>query len=114
MEEVGTQLRARARVLGLSDAEVARRVGLGQTRYANYVNGTREPDFITLVRICEVLDTTPNALLGFGAKQPKRPAAEALRRRIAAASEEMDVESLLVAAEVVEAIAQRAVTQRRS
>ena len=66
MREVGERLRARAQELGLSDAEVARRLGLAQSRYSNYVNGTREPDFGTFVRICIELNVTPNSILGFG------------------------------------------------
>lgn len=64
-EKFGEKLQRRARELGLSDAEVARRVGLGQSRYANYLAGTREPDFGTLAKICRVLNLTPNILLEF-------------------------------------------------
>ena len=59
MEALGVQLRARANALNLSDAEVARRAGLGTRRYGNYVTGDREPDFQTFLRICEVLAVTP-------------------------------------------------------
>lgn len=52
--------RERARQLGLSDADVARRADLSERRYGHYVRGTREPDFSTLLRICDVLDVTPN------------------------------------------------------
>ena len=58
------RLRARARHLGLSDAEVARRAGLGQPRYSNYSNGIREPDLATLVAVATALETTPDRLLG--------------------------------------------------
>ena len=54
----GDRLRTRARELGMSDSDVAKRLGLAQSRYANYVNENRQPDFATLVRICRVLDTT--------------------------------------------------------
>lgn len=64
MHGFGDRLRERARRLGLSDAEVARRVGLGERRYAHYVADTREPDLLTLVRISETLGVTPNELLG--------------------------------------------------
>ncbi|WP_247896466.1 helix-turn-helix domain-containing protein [Azospirillum argentinense] len=64
MIEVGRALRARAEELGLSDTEVARRSGLDVGRYGNYVRGAREPDFQTFLRICRVLLTTPNAILG--------------------------------------------------
>ncbi|WP_241667267.1 helix-turn-helix domain-containing protein [Muricoccus nepalensis] len=113
MQEVGSRLRVRARVLGLSDAEVARRLGLGATRYANYVNGTREPDFATFLRICQVLETTPNDLLGAGGGQASTPSADVLQRRIEAAAKVMDLHTLLVAAEVVEALVRRTPGGRR-
>ncbi|HEY0838474.1 MAG TPA: helix-turn-helix transcriptional regulator [Azospirillum sp.] len=64
MIEFGRALRRLAIEHGLSDAEVARRAGLGARRYGNYVQGIREPDLATLLRISRVLQTTPNALLG--------------------------------------------------
>lgn len=63
MELFAKNLRKRAESLGLSNAEVARRAGLSERRYGNYVSGRREPDLATLVRIASVLATTPNALL---------------------------------------------------
>lgn len=63
METLSRNLRCRAKELGLSDAEVARRAGLSERRYGHYVAGTREPDFATFMRICEVLVVTPNDLL---------------------------------------------------
>lgn len=64
MELFATNLRDRAAELGLSNAEVARRAGLSERRYAHYVSGDREPDLATLVRIASVLQTNPNVLLG--------------------------------------------------
>lgn len=63
MELFATNLRRRAEELGLSNAEVARRAGLSERRYGNYVSGRREPDLATLVRIAFVLATSPNDLL---------------------------------------------------
>jgi len=63
METLSRNLRRRAKELDLSDAEVARRAGLSERRYGHYVAGTREPDFATFMRICEVLAVTPNDLL---------------------------------------------------
>lgn len=65
MQVLTTKLRERARELGLTDAEVARRAGLTEPRYGHYVAGTRRPDYDTLLRLCHVLGTSPNALLGF-------------------------------------------------
>ena len=64
MDAFAVNLRTRARQLGLADAEVARRAGLGERRYAHYVSGKREPDLATLIRISAVLGVTPNDLLG--------------------------------------------------
>lgn len=64
MQTWGERLRLRARELGLSDAEVARRLGLAQGRYSAYVNMTREPDLKLFVRICAALGTTPDVILG--------------------------------------------------
>lgn len=63
MELFCQQLRLHARKLGLSSAEVARRAGISERRYAYYVTGDREPDLRTLLRISIVLGVTPNDLL---------------------------------------------------
>jgi len=65
MQVLGEQLRKRAKELDLTGAEVARRAGLIPRRYGNDVTGDREPDLQTLVRICRVLTTTPDQVLGF-------------------------------------------------
>ena len=73
MQVLGEQLRKRAKELDLTGAEVARRAGLSPRRYGNYVTGDREPDLQTLVRICRVLTTTPDQVLGFDeAKSAKK------------------------------------------
>lgn len=64
IEDWGERLRTRARELGLTDSDVARRVGLTQRRYSSYVNMSREPGFRDLLRICEGLGVTPNFVLG--------------------------------------------------
>jgi transcriptional regulator with XRE-family HTH domain len=63
MDLFAKRLKERGRQLELSDAEVARRAGLSERRYGHYVRGIREPDFATMLRICRVLDVTPDALL---------------------------------------------------
>lgn len=69
MQVLPSRLKARARELGLSDADVARRAGLTERRYGHYVTGTRRPDYETLLRLCNVLDTSPNEVLGYEATQ---------------------------------------------
>jgi transcriptional regulator with XRE-family HTH domain len=119
MEGLGEKLRQRARELGLTDTEVARRLGLSQARYAHYVNDKREPDFRTFVNICRILSTTPDRLFGVDAlghpaglrDQPApgdwaAPKDEAinLRDRIHAAAEAMTVPTLRTAATVMDAL----------
>lgn len=106
MQGLGERLRARARELGWSDAEVARRVGLAQTRYANYVTDRHEPDLATLMRICTVLGTSASDLL--------RPAVDGhdeaarLRGRIAAAAQALDQQALGVLVIVADGLIARA------
>ena len=60
-----------------------------------------------------MLETSPNALLGFDEGQVRQPTAEALGQRLVVAAEVMDLSSLLTATEVVEAIAHRAPGSRK-
>ncbi|MBI1273448.1 MAG: helix-turn-helix domain-containing protein [Alphaproteobacteria bacterium] len=49
---------------GLSASACARLCGLGERRFAFYVQGTREPNLDTLTRIARVLECTTDELLG--------------------------------------------------
>ena len=73
MELFAKRLRERAAELGIANAEVARRSGLSERRYSNYVSGIREPNLAMLVRIAEALQTTPNDLLTTGDKRKSSP-----------------------------------------
>lgn len=116
MDGLGDRLRQRARELGLTDSEVARRLGLSQARYANYVNDKREPDFRTFLEICRILAVSPGRLFGLG-EQPAGLAepvsgfawtppteAETLRERIGAAAQAMNEATLKTAATVMDAL----------
>ena len=107
MEGLGEKLRARARELGLSDTEVARRLDISQSRYANYVVDKREPDFGTFIRICRVLGTTPDILLGYGSMPEATSEDESLRQTILAATLSMRAPALRTLAEVANALAAR-------
>jgi transcriptional regulator with XRE-family HTH domain len=105
MKGFGQRLRDRARQLGLADATVAERLGLSQQRYFNYVSDQTEPDLKMLLRICQALDTTPNAVLGTEPHRPEAGEPELLRARIAAAAGTMAVSTLRVTAAVVDVLA---------
>ena len=86
MDALAGALRTRAQELGLSHAAIARRIGVSERRYANYVTGRNEPDLATLVRIAKTLQTSPNELLGFAA-ETKWSKRALLRDRLNAAAE---------------------------
>jgi transcriptional regulator with XRE-family HTH domain len=103
MELFAANLRKRAEELGISNAEVARRAGLRERRYGNYVSGRREPDLATLVRIASVLATTPNDLLTTHASA--RTSDELARQRATAAFASLSPDDLERIVIMVEALA---------
>ena len=104
MESFAKRLRERARQLELSDAEVARRAGLSERRYGHYVRGTREPDFQTLLRICDVLDVSPNELL-LPQKSGKPTAESRWLSRLTAAARKLETDDVKLAALQIEVLA---------
>jgi transcriptional regulator with XRE-family HTH domain len=102
---IGGRLKARAKELHLNDAEVARRLGLAQSRYAHYVSGTREPDFQTFIRICRTLRTSPDRLLGFPVQDDEPPPEMArLRDRVAGAVDSLELPILRIAADILDVL----------
>lgn len=105
MNPFAENLRRRAEALGISNAEVARRAGLSERRYAHYVSGQREPDLSTLVRISNVLASSPNELLGFSQGDATKTEEALLLDRILTASRRMPRERLLTFVVQAEAVA---------
>lgn len=105
MESFAANLKRRAQELGLSNAEVARRAGLTERRYGNYITGRREPDLATLVRIATVLESTPNALLDFDKQAKPQTVDELLKAKIASAANALLASDLEVMAIAIEAVA---------
>jgi transcriptional regulator with XRE-family HTH domain len=103
MERFAKRLRERARELELSDAEVARRAGLAERRYGHYVRGVREPDFETLLRICAVLDVTPNDLL-MAAERATPDDHERWMSRLNTTARKLNLNDLRLAVRQVEAL----------
>jgi transcriptional regulator with XRE-family HTH domain len=103
MSLFAARLRQRARQLHLPDAEIARRAGLTERRYGHYVRGAREPDFVTLLRICSVLSLTPNDLLL--PPEPRRPSTRGRwLSRLVYAGQKLDLDSLEIAVRQVEVL----------
>jgi transcriptional regulator with XRE-family HTH domain len=106
METLANRLQERARHLGISNAEAARRTGLEERRYAHYASGRREPDLATLVRIAAALGTTPNWLLGVTTLEAKDGEIAALIERFSNAANGMtkqQIELCVIQAEAVAA-----------
>lgn len=104
MDALARSLRRRAGELGLSHAEIARRAGVSERRYGHYVAGRNEPDLATLLRIAEVLQTSPNKLLGFDAETDKSKRG-LLTDRLNAAAYAMDDRELEITVIQAEAVA---------
>ena len=100
-------VRERAAELGLSQAEVARRCGISERRFGHYMSDRSEPSLQILIKISEVLDTSPNVLLGverMSASGRKPDERTRIKGRIAAACAAMDEASLPLALTLVEAV----------
>lgn len=106
MDVFANNLRHRAQELGLANAEVARRVGLSERRYAHYVSGRNEPDLAMLLKIADVLQSTPNELLTKENATEKGPRAILVEKLIAAATvmTDDDLQVAIVQAEAVVAL----------
>jgi transcriptional regulator with XRE-family HTH domain len=60
---IGKKLKKRAIDLELTNAEVAKRVGVTEGAYYHYINDQREPNLRTLKNIAEVLQISLDDLL---------------------------------------------------
>lgn len=104
MELFATNLKKRAADLGISNAEVARRLDISERRYGHYVRGDREPDLATLLKISRILQTSPNQLLGFD-QEPEQDERAKLRDKMLAAAAHLDDYQLKIAAAQIEVAA---------
>ena len=112
MVPFASRLRLRADELGISNAEVARRAGLSERRYAHYVSGKRSPT-------CDARsDRTgpghdPNVLLGFegDADQPATRGS-LLKDRLQAAANALTEPALHMTVVQAEALAALATSGR--
>lgn len=112
MDLFAKRLRERASELGISHAEVARRSGLSERRYSHYVNGIREPDLATLVRIAGALRSTPNELLA--ADEKRKPSSHSiLIDRLHSAAQALSEHDLELVVLQTEALTRRAQVGRK-
>ena len=62
-KEIGERLSRRRKVLGLKQAEVCERCGISDKYLSNIECARSVPSIEMLIRICEALETTPDAIL---------------------------------------------------
>jgi transcriptional regulator with XRE-family HTH domain len=106
MEQFGKNLRIRARQLGLTDAAVARMVGISARRYGFYVTGDRDPDLSTLVKIADALQTPIDDLLREGGDDGLS-SRDALKAKIIGITGSMAEPSLQTLADIAEVLARQ-------
>lgn len=63
---------------GLTQAKLGELMNVNQTTISRWLNGKREPDYLSLLMLCSFLDETPNNLLGYS----KERSTEFLRRTV--------------------------------
>jgi transcriptional regulator with XRE-family HTH domain len=103
----GERLATRQRMLGLSGAGIARRLGVDAKTYSHLVSGRtkRLPDPELFLRICEALEMTPNQALGWeplpGETDVDR-SRDILTRRIAALTAQLDDPDLALLTRLLE------------
>ena len=71
MSEYGKNIRAAREAQGLSQAELAKKCDLKASAISNYETDFSKPDLDKLVTLCEVLDTTPEFILGLNTETSK-------------------------------------------
>ena len=64
MRGFGERLKEIRKDLAMSQKDVADDIGVTASAYANYEQGTREPNLETLIKLCEVLNVTADEILG--------------------------------------------------
>ena len=65
MKTFGERIKEARLAQHLNQEELANRIGAKYRSISTWENGTAKPDYVTLIRLCEVLNTSPNHLLGF-------------------------------------------------
>ena len=62
--ELGSKIRKYRQAAGLSQKELASRLGISNSRVSNWEQGINRPDADMLADICRVLEGSPSDLLG--------------------------------------------------
>ena len=62
--DLGNRIKRLRKELGISQKELAERIGVSNSRVSNWEQGINRPDADILSRLCSALQTSPSLLLG--------------------------------------------------
>ena len=62
---LGKNLAELMKIKNIGQVELAKQIGVVQSAISLWINNKREPDYKTLFKLCRILDTTPNEILGW-------------------------------------------------
>ena len=63
---VGENIKAARKAKGISQKEMAAKFFMNQQQYSRFENGVYELNYDQIIKVCKILDITPNELFGFG------------------------------------------------
>ena len=72
--EFGERLKIALVTSGMSQKELADKMGMTQGAISRYFNGEREPDIANLIKLCNILHTSSDFLLGIDESYAKMSA----------------------------------------
>jgi len=67
-ETMGERIREARVVAGITQAQLAEKIGVSRVHLCNYERGRKWPNVEMLVRICKCLGTSPNQILDFSSE----------------------------------------------
>lgn len=88
--EFHVNLRNYREAAGLTQLQVAERLGITKSTYCNYESGKREPDVAKIKKIAKALGVSADVLLGTGHDSKKAPAFSAEAMEVAKTFDQLD------------------------
>ena len=61
---IGKNILESMKVKGITQTELAKLLGVKQNTVSQWINGVNEPNCQTIVKLCYVLEITPNEIFG--------------------------------------------------
>ena len=62
---VGNNIKQARKFKGLTQTQVSKLLNMTQQQYSRFENGVFELNYIQIIQICKLLNTTPNELFNF-------------------------------------------------